>query len=83
MLADWDEDPLMGSLGVTVTFWCKQPKKPTKLWPRGDIDNFIKALFDSFNGVVWGDDDQVTHVDGYKRYTEGDPYIQVHIGEGV
>lgn len=77
-LADWDEDPIAGPLTVNMVFHCKQPKKPTKLWPRGDIDNYVKALFDSFNGVVWGDDDQVTNMMASKVYAE-EPRIEVTI----
>lgn len=82
-LADWDEDPVAGPLIVDVVFHCKRPKKPTKMWPRGDIDNYVKALFDSFNGVVWGDDDQVLQVTATKVYACPNcmPRIEVWIRE--
>ncbi len=70
---------MMGALHVEITFYCKEPKKPTKEWPRGDIDNYIKALFDSFNGVVWGDDDQVVRVTAEKVYCHTDARVEVQI----
>ena len=70
---------MTGALYVEITFFCIEPKKPAKQWPRGDIDNFIKALFDSFNGVVWGDDDQVVTVLAHKVYCHTEARIEVRI----
>ncbi len=80
-LKSWSTDPLGGSLLVDITFHCKTPKKPTKLWPRGDIDNYVKGVFDAFNGIVWGDDDQVTAVRARKVYSDC-PHIYVTISTG-
>ena len=30
---------------------------------RGDLDNFVKALEDSANGILWEDDSQVVRID--------------------
>ena len=78
-LSGFEDDPMTGSLHVEVTFFCLEPKKPTKLWPRGDIDNYVKALFDSFNGKVWGDDDQVVTVVAHKVYCHTDARIEARI----
>lgn len=32
----------------------------------GDIDNLIKAIFDSYNGVIWNDDSQVVSLTAKK-----------------
>ena len=82
-LADWNAKPLQGPLRVVIKFSCKKPKKLTKSWPRGDVDNYVKALFDSFNGVVWVDDDQVLQVQAEKIYVHDcDPRIDVWIYRG-
>ncbi len=80
-LSGWEDDPLTGSLIVNITFHCKRPKKPTKSWPRGDIDNYVKAVFDSFNGKIWGDDDQVIVMTATKMYADV-PHIDVTIRTG-
>jgi len=80
-LSGWEDPPIAGALIVDVTFHCKTPKKPTKLWPRGDIDNYLKALFDSLNGIVWGDDDQIIMAVGSKVYADN-PHIEVIIRPG-
>ena len=41
-----------------------------------DIDNIIKILFDSINGIVWKDDKQVVSVNAAKRYAMK-PHIDV------
>lgn len=38
-------------------------------WPHCDTDNLVKVV-DAFNGVVWGDDSQVVHVNARKTYAE-------------
>ena len=42
--------PLNGTLEVTVTFYCKRPKTTKRDEPRGDVDNYVKAILDSLNG---------------------------------
>jgi Holliday junction resolvase RusA-like endonuclease len=48
---------------------------PTK---KPDIDNVIKAICDSFNGIVWVDDVQVVDLVARKRYGEH-PHIEARI----
>lgn len=43
-----------------------------------DIDNLIKGVFDSANGVLWADDNQVTSVAATKFYGLA-PGIEIHI----
>lgn len=70
-------------LGVISTFVCKRPKKPANPYPRGDIDNYEKALYDAITSSerVWYDDVQISRVNSAKRYTVGDekPHIQVEV----
>ncbi len=48
--------------------------KPTV---KPDCDNTIKAILDALNGVAYKDDSAVTDLVFYKRYTTGDPYVEV------
>ena len=48
-----DFDPQAAPLTVEVNCFVTKPKN-TKLWtPRADIDNYAKAILDSFNGKFW------------------------------
>ena len=60
--------PISNSLKVDVELYVRQPKK-TKLYaPRADIDNFLKAVFDSLNGWLWEDDTQILTVHASKQW---------------
>lgn len=58
------------SFKVTLEIICKKPKKPTNEYPRGDVDNFVKAYLDSitYAQLAWVDDIQVTELIATKRY---------------
>jgi Holliday junction resolvase RusA-like endonuclease len=45
---------------------------------RPDVDNFIKAIFDSLNGVCWYDDAQVVDLHAAKMYSDK-PRVQVRV----
>jgi Holliday junction resolvase RusA-like endonuclease len=62
--------PLVGPLSVDVDIWVQRPKSTKLLSPRADIDNYLKAIFDSFNGILWEDDSQITIVHAMKAWTE-------------
>jgi len=47
---------LKGELGVEIDFYFKRK-------PRGDIDNYIKALLDSLTGITYEDDKQIISID--------------------
>lgn len=65
-----DFEPLLSPLCVDLNCLITQPKK-TKLWtPRADIDNYAKAILDSFNGVLWDDDRQIVELNIVKRWTD-------------
>lgn len=44
-----------GEVTVIAHFW----DAPHKRGQKPDIDNFLKALFDAGNGVLWQDDSQI------------------------
>lgn len=45
---------------------------------KADIDNYIKALFDSLNGVVWQDDKQIVDLSAHKFYSDK-PRIEIEV----
>ena len=66
--------PLDGSLRVDIECYVERPKSPTKTYPRGDVDNYAKAVLDSLNGKLWIDDSQITELYVTKTYcSPGDP----------
>tara|TARA_R100001591_G_scaffold29485_2_gene40477 strand:+ start:804 stop:1160 length:357 start_codon:yes stop_codon:yes gene_type:complete len=63
-------EPFAGRISVHLEFWCKRPKTTKRETPRGDIDNYIKAILDSCNAVVWDDDDQITKCSAKKMFED-------------
>ena len=61
-----------GPVYATVYSVCKRPKKLTVELPRGDVDNFAKAVLDAVtrSGLVWKDDSQVKLLITAKRYAQ-------------
>jgi Holliday junction resolvase RusA-like endonuclease len=49
----------------------KPPKTVSRLYPRGDVDNYAKGPLDSMttDGNFWNDDDQLISLYVTKRYT--------------
>ena len=62
--------PLVGPLSVDVDIWVRRPKSTKLLYPRADIDNYLKAIFDCFNGILWEDDKQITTIWASKSWTD-------------
>lgn len=74
--------PLEGPVQVTTTFVCTRPKTTKLSHPKGDIDNFEKALFDQLTTAgAWLDDSQIVESKSVKCW--GEPgaagYIEVEI----
>lgn len=56
-------------VAVTVRFFCHRPRTTKLLTPKGDIDNYVKALFDAMTKAGWWTDDTlVYHVDAEKHF---------------
>ena len=47
-----------------------RPKTTEKLWPRGDVDNYAKAIWDSLNTIAWEDDVQICDAVIHKRWAK-------------
>jgi Holliday junction resolvase RusA-like endonuclease len=69
--------PLRGPLEVRIEIHVTRPKTSKLDHPKPDIDNYIKAVLDGSNKILWEDDSQITFVSGSKQW--GDP-SQVVIG---
>lgn len=62
---------------IKIDIICKRPKKLSNDYPRGDLDNYLKAYMDSitYAQIAWVDDIQVTQIKATKRYQdEGEDY---------
>ena len=70
--------PLEGKIKISVDFFRLKPKGITsRLW--GDLDNHLKAVLDSLNGVAFIDDSQVVEVHATKNF--GEPKIIIELEE--
>ena len=79
-----DHIPYTGDISVTVEFIAKRPKTTKLSAPRGDIDNYCKAILDSLNGKAFDDDKQIVILHARKAWTSSndeDGYIKVSIQE--
>lgn len=65
-----DHRPLDFPLDVWLLFAVRKPKKTKLLVPKPDIDNYMKAIFDACNGIVWQDDSLVVKVTASKMWAE-------------
>ena len=74
-------EPSQKPIGAVITFFFEPPKSYTKtmrkrvleeLWhvKKPDIDNLIKAVTDSINGLAYVDDSQIVVLTVEKRYGE-------------
>ena len=64
------DEPLSGQLSVHLEFYCKRPKTTKRDTPRGDVDNYMKGILDSANGILWLDDEQIVKCSGKKVYED-------------
>lgn len=76
-LKDWQptEDKLWVYVGVFPT----KPKSSKLLYPRPDIDNYVKSILDLCNGRVWKDDSQIVFLEAEKAWAKNDGYFTVEI----
>lgn len=59
---------------VTINLFFKGKRKR-------DIDNYNKAILDSFNGIVWGDDEQIERLIISKEYNHKSDFFTVEVEE--
>ena len=76
--------PLQGPVVVRVSFVCHRPRTTKRSYPRGDGDNFEKAVYDVITKKgYWEDDDQIVKACWEKRFVcpEEAPRVDIEIGE--
>lgn len=71
----YEGKPLLGPLKISIVFSITRPKSVSvkkRKYPtvRPDLDNYIKAVLDSLNGVLFHDDSQVITMTCSKQYAE-------------
>ena len=85
--------PLENRIKVTIIAYFKAPKTVTKkeralieegiLSPtkKPDIDNIVKIILDSLNGIAFKDDNQITKIEVEKAYTFDEERVYVKVEE--
>lgn len=66
-------DPIDGDVSFSVRLF--RPQR------RGDLDNRLKVLIDSLNGIAWNDDSQVVEIHAYLDDDKRNPRAVVTIEE--
>jgi crossover junction endodeoxyribonuclease RusA len=64
---------LVGPVSVVVRAY-----RPRRI---GDLDNALKALFDSLKGIAWNDDSQVVHIEAHRFDDKDRPRVELEIRE--
>jgi Holliday junction resolvase RusA-like endonuclease len=74
-------EPYDSPLRVDVELFIKQPKSTKLSMPKADIDNYLKAIFDSLNKKLWTDDTLIQSVYSTKQWAEkgSDGYFTVGV----
>jgi len=78
-LAMYSKPMLEGAVKVTITAFFKSKKKTGWHTSRPDLDNIVKAILDSMNGIVVEDDSAVAQIVAFKKYDEGEERVEVQI----
>ena len=65
-----DFQPYEQPIKVDVELFIRRPKTTKLVMPKADIDNFLKAVFDSLNKKLWVDDNIIQSVYATKQWAE-------------
>ena len=73
---------------LTCTFFRHKsvwlPKKERMPFRKPDLDNFLKLIMDSLNGILVADDAQITTISMQKRWSpNGEGYITLKLEEDI
>ena len=77
------QEMFKGPLRLECFFFLAKPKKTKFNYPavRPDVDNYLKAVMDSLNGIMWKDDSLIVEVMAKKVYAADKPHILIVIEE--
>ena len=67
-----DLEPLTTFLAVSLELYVKRPKSTEKEYPKPDVDNYAKAVFDILNKKLWVDDSQIVSMYVTKQWAPKD-----------
>ena len=88
-LPNCPKKPYTGQIRVKLTFYKRPPKNmpqwKLELIEKGiikpnispDLDNYVKLILDSLNGILWKDDRLIVEMHTAKYYTLGDPRVDI------
>ena len=82
VLKSYNAKPIEGSLSIKVKFYVKKPKNCKRKYPnvKPDLDNYLKALKDGLNGILWKDDAQVVKYGLVEKlYAKTMPFIVLEV----
>lgn len=79
VLGDWK--PTEKNLSVKIVLHPEKPKTSKLDYPKPDVDNYIKAVLDLCNDIVWVDDAQILTVTATKAWSKGKGYFTIEIKE--
>lgn len=79
VVGDWE--PTNKPLCVWLSVFPQKPKTSKLAYPRPDIDNYVKAIFDMCNGLVWKDDNQIIFLETKKAWSKEEGYFTLEISE--
>lgn len=63
--------PTVSDLCVTVRLY-----RPRRI---GDIDGYLKSVFDSLNGILWVDDKQIVELHAFRFDDKNSPRVEIEI----
>lgn len=68
-------------LRVTLVHSVRKPKSSKRDYPRGDVDNYDKAVLDAITSHtdLWNDDDQIVHLRSSKVFTTKEEHVGCYI----
>lgn len=72
----YKEKPLENRLKVSIELNFKEKRKR-------DVDNYNKAILDSFNNIIWKDDEQIDELTTKKSYGNKENKIVIMICEDL
>ena len=83
MRTNYKGPPLAGAVACKIVFALQKPKTSKRTYPDGhvgDLDNFVKAVCDAANGILWIDDCQIVDLHCFKIYSDK-PSITIEFQE--
>ena len=78
VLGEWT--PMSGPIEVDIGVYPTKPRTSKLDYPRPDVDNYVKSVLDSCNGIVWLDDSQIVKIVARKEWAE-QGYFTMEVNE--